>query len=258
MRDEKGANGPEHLKNGTGRLHLDQLPNFVQYLWSTPTAHDERRPGADIHSTQGANLSRDAALWTTPSAGDGLRGGVITEAMSGSSLTQQVNTLWASPRAIEGEKGGKWQKSGSSPAVKTLTGQALDLEAYTSANIWPTPTAMNRPRSDETLEKCRAIRKAKAGQNTVPLYLEDLASRISLPVPETSKDGAQFSDERRSLNPLFVEWLMGWPPGWTLLVWTDFACSATELSRYRQRMRSALSQLALPAEAPPAQLALFG
>lgn len=26
--------------------------------WDTPTAHDGRRPGADLHSTQGANLSR--------------------------------------------------------------------------------------------------------------------------------------------------------------------------------------------------------
>lgn len=33
-RDHKGANGAEHLENGTGRKHLDQLPNFVEHLWS--------------------------------------------------------------------------------------------------------------------------------------------------------------------------------------------------------------------------------
>jgi hypothetical protein len=54
------------------------------------------------------------------------------------------------------------------------------------------------------------------------------------------------------LNPAFVEWLMGWPTGWTAS-----ACSATELSRFKQRMRSALSQLTSHA-APPAQLSLFG
>ena len=73
----------------------------------------------------------------------------------------------------------------------------------------------------------------------------------------TSNSGETSSTARQSLNPLFVEWLMGWPPGWTLLAWTDFACSETALSLYRRRMRSALSQLGLPAEAPPAQLALF-
>lgn len=31
-RDYKGANGPEHLINGTGRKHLDQLPNQVAFL----------------------------------------------------------------------------------------------------------------------------------------------------------------------------------------------------------------------------------
>ncbi|XAI96804.1 hypothetical protein [Synechococcus phage Ssp-JY39] len=142
-RDHKGANGPNHMLNGSGRLHLDQLPNFVAFLWKTPRAHEV------------GQYTRD-------------HGDPTKERLS-------------------------------------LTGQAC-----------------------------------------------------SLPVPTTTTDGAASSTLRRSLNPLFVEWLMGWPPGWTLLAWTDFACSATELSRFKQLMRSALSQLASPAEAPPAQLALFG
>jgi hypothetical protein len=36
--------------------------------WATPNAHDGRRPGADLNSTQGMNLSRDAAMWPTPMA----------------------------------------------------------------------------------------------------------------------------------------------------------------------------------------------
>lgn len=73
-----------------------------------------------------------------------------------------------------------------------------------------------------------------------------------------SRVGEAHSRLRRSLNPLFVEWLMGWPPGWTLAAWTDFACSATELSRFKQRMRCALSQLGLPQPAPSLQFSLFG
>jgi len=42
------------------------------------------------------------------------------------------------------------------------------------------------------------------------------------------------------LNPRFVEWLMGWPLGLTA-----FGCLATQLSRYRRRMRSALCWLVL-------------
>jgi hypothetical protein len=125
-RDWKGANGPEHLDASTGSLHLDQLPNFVQHLWSTPL---------------------------------------------GTGGTER-----------------------------------------------------------------------------------------SLPVPASASNGSSSSRTRRALNPLFVEILMGWPSGFTLLLLnesTGCACSATELFLYRQHMRGALSQLSSHEEAP-AQLNLFG
>jgi DNA (cytosine-5)-methyltransferase 1 len=88
------------------------------------------------------------------------------------------------------------------------------------------------------------------------LSLEGEASAFSLPVPASYPVGGNVSPARRSLNPLFVEWLMGWPPGWTLGVWTDFACSETALCLWRQRMRSALSAMPLP-PAPLVQPSLF-
>ena len=50
--------------------------------------------------------------------------------------------------------------------------------------------------------------------------------------------GSDTSDVRRTLNPLFVEALMGWPTGWT-----GFAFAATAWSLWLPRMRSELSQL---------------
>lgn len=182
-RDYKGANGSEHLENGSGRLHLDQLPNFVQHLWYTPNVPNGGRKLMDDASPTGM----------TPS---GIKRQV--------GLENQVR-LWATPRSSDGEKGGPNQSFG-------------------------------------------------AGGIPLPAQV----SSFSLPDRQISKDGKPSSPDRRSLNPLFVEWLMGWAPGWTLLAWTDFACSATELSRWKQRMRSALSQLASPHAAPPAQLALVG
>jgi hypothetical protein len=38
--------------------------------WPTPNAHDGRRPGADLTSTQGGTLSRDAVVWPTPASRD--------------------------------------------------------------------------------------------------------------------------------------------------------------------------------------------
>ncbi len=159
-RDWKGANGVEHLENGTGRLHLDQLPNFVEHVWYQ-------------------------RLWPRPTASDA--------------------------------NGARNRTSGRS-----------------------------NPNS----------------QHHDGVTLNDAILIYSHRSPKTSTDGAPSSQPRRSLNPLFVEWLMGWPPGWTMLASgaasTGFACSATELSRFRRRMRSALWQLASPLPAPPAQVDLFG
>ncbi len=54
----------------------------------------------------------------------------------------------------------------------------------------------------------------------------------------TPAAGPNTSDLRRTLNPLFVEALMGWPTGWT-----GFGSVATEWSRWLPRMRCELSRL---------------
>jgi len=55
---------------------------------------------------------------------------------------------------------------------------------------------------------------------------------------KTLVDQVQAMAPKAQLNPLFDEWLMGWPLGWT-----DFAPVGTEWCRWKQRMRSALSRL---------------
>lgn len=87
----------------------------------------------------------------------------------------------------------------------------------------------------------------------------DLAS--SRPDHPISTAGEKSSKNLRSLNPLFVEWLMGWMRGWTSLALmpresNDSVCLETELSLFKQRMRSALWSLGLP-HAPEMQNDLF-
>ncbi len=48
---------------------------------------------------------------------------------------------------------------------------------------WPTPTALDRPRSPETMAKSAAFRKRNANQNTVPLYLGEVAQMSGWPTP---------------------------------------------------------------------------
>jgi hypothetical protein len=81
----------------------------------------------------------------------------------------------------------------------------------------------------------------------LPNFVEH-AFQPSLP-GQATQDGPPSSQERRSLNPLFVEWLMGWPTGLS-----GFERAETELSRWLLQMRGCLSRLALP---KPAQIGLF-
>lgn len=53
-RDRKGENSADHLENGTGRLHLDQLPNFVAHCFSRP---------APETVTHGPTLSQLRRIW---------------------------------------------------------------------------------------------------------------------------------------------------------------------------------------------------
>jgi len=55
-----------------------------------------------------------------------------------------------------------------------------------------------------------------------------------------SGDGETISDQRRSLNPAFVEALMGWPTAWT-----GFDFAATAWFPWLQRMRSEFLRLGL-------------
>lgn len=175
---------------------------------------------------------------------------------------------WRTPRSHEvGEY--QFEKGNKETPTPTLTGQA---------NNWPTPTASDggekvteasrqgrcllreaQQWSTPSVADVQGGRKTRSGERNGEMLMngqaEQLSSRLD---PMMTTVGEAHSRPRRSLNPLFVEWLMGWPPGWTLAAWTEFACSGTELSLWKARMRSALLDLGLPQEAPPQQLALFG
>ena len=80
--------------------------NGKRHDWPTPTAHDGGRPGGDLRSTQGGNLSRDAAMWTTPQAHDGhgladpARHGRFGTKHGGRNLPDHAAAVeWPTPRA---------------------------------------------------------------------------------------------------------------------------------------------------------------
>ncbi len=103
---------------------------------------------------------------------------------------------------------------------KPSAGNRRTADLTHSAGLWMTPTARDHKDGATSLA------------NTP---VNGLLGRQVLTTPMAGRDTC---DARRTLNPLFVEALMGWPTGWT-----GFASVAMAWSPWLQRMRCELWQL---------------
>ncbi|MER8602816.1 hypothetical protein NKH48_03340 [Mesorhizobium sp. M1233] len=250
VRDEETlAKCAAFRKRNAGQNTVPLYLAEVAQNWPTPTANDWKGSGPTLERKDGQMRGdrldyATEQLWSTPRATDGEKGGPNQSFRNGTGLPLPSQAhQWSTP-SVADTTGGRMSRSGDRSSELLLKGQAAVL-----SDQWATP----RAKEDGQWQN------ANRQQTKQTLTLTGQAQAIYSPLAQvTVKTGKLHSKERRSLNPLFVEWLMGWPPGWTLLVWTDLGCSETALCLFKQRMRFALSQLALPAEAPPAQLALFG
>ena len=99
-------------------------------------------------------------------------------------LTQQVNNrdLWPTPRATDGSKGGRTEEGARKELAR---GKNVDLGV--AVKLVPTPTARD-------WKSGKGKTQSERGRTAGPS------------LPEVS--GGQ-------LNPMWVEWLMGFPLGWT-------------------------------------------
>lgn len=108
---------------------------------------------------------------------------------------------------------------------KVENGWTIDLNS--AAANWPTPNACDGSKASQISHQGACLtRSAEVGFHFFP------------PDPPTSTHGGRSpSGSTRRLNPDFVDWLMGLPPGWT-----DYAPLETEsyLCKVRSLLRSCL------------------
>jgi len=156
-------------------------------LWQTIVADDAvSRPGGKWNSRGEPKLSAEVMLWPTPTV-HGNHNQPGSSKNAGWGLSSAVKQ-WPTPTATLAPKGGRVTPR------KSREGGTL-IEAV-SARSWPTPQASDSNKwSNQTLED----RKAKGQQ-----------IRLNTAVSPQGGQGGQ-------LNPEWVEWLMGWPIGWTEL-----------------------------------------
>lgn len=158
----------------------------AQVKFPTPKANDaEKRGNFDaMNPRNGLPAAVKRSIYPTPSATDGTRGGVMTENMTGQSLTQVVNTMvrFPTPCASEARQGLQIRREGKKGSQQSLSTMILLEERK---NSFATPQA-------------RDFRSGQSSRWDDPNRSRNLNDQI----------GGQ-------LNPTWVEWLMGWPLGWT-------------------------------------------
>ena len=176
--------------------------------WTTPQAHDVTERGiGQVPTSEAGNacLARDAKHWPTPRA-----------EMDSGKHRGETDTLhsagknWSSPSSHDGRRPGHEQDSKQGANLKR------------DAEQWGTPNAHERTHTSRKVDHGIQLATQASGH----------------PDPPTIGETSQADTGPRSLNPNFVEWLMGVPPGLS-----DFARLEMPLSLWWQRMRLELSRV---------------
>lgn len=221
------------------RHHAGRTLTDAMRFWPTPVARDDQK-SPQAHLSMKARMKGGprrsitslevvVKLWNAPDtdrADSRLETGLEEEAQlvlpmalrsdeteaGGPRVLSRQMTLWSTPRATDGEKGGPHQRWGTG-------GRPLPSQAW----AWATPTARD----------WRTDSPEQSPQHSPPLGRQVLQT---LTAGGPSSPSGRTSHHR--LNVTFCEWLIGWPLGWTAC-----AVSETEWCRWSQHMRSALSRL---------------
>jgi hypothetical protein len=198
--------------------------------WVTALRKDSLRR---LKSAQATNAS-DCSSWLTPNVPNGGRSvpeatvlakGQTETGKRTVGLESQVR-FWRTPVERDHHPHGLANRTRNVPTI-LLAHQA---DAWPEpVRLWGTPTT--RDWKDSACAAADVPTNGLLGREAARWA----ASRLD---PENSTPGEKSSPSPRRLNPLFVEWLMGWP-----IAWTDCDSAAMEWCRWRQRMRLELSRL---------------
>ena len=119
-----------------------------------------------------AVVTQDAANWPTPAVMDTTGGSYKTEWKDGRAVSYH-NHAQENPVAY----GAKLSDAVKYGPVDPENPSTLGSRQGSSEEVWPTPTAVNRVRNEETMEKCLKFRQGN-GQTSVPLYLEEKVNLV--------------------------------------------------------------------------------
>lgn len=211
-------------KNCNQKDKPGSLGRQAQKMWPTPCAQeDNKSPDAYIAMKKQmkggprkmvTSLQVMSKMWPTPNQRDTRRG------CNQKQLATEVDK-WPTPSSegSAGEIAEELERKGGK-LVNRKTGRVLQANLATEVKMWATPAAADCQGSTgggKTLRKDVKHWFTPKGSRLNPNY----AREFSHPGQATSTLGEKSLQKGRSLNPLFVAWLMNWPIGWTSLLWAD-------------------------------------
>jgi hypothetical protein len=218
-------------------------------VWTTPQAHDAqggnpervRRYGT-LHGA--ANLADDVTMWPTPDVCSGARD--MSKVDPVAQRRPETHRTVGLPTAA-------LAFPSSPPAPPTAPpGPPSSPPGPTSPPLWPTPVQEdsqvtgwwpNKDASGQSLNATAQLWKTPRGQDAKHQEPTDYELTLG---PESGNSRllhvqiGRLTGEKRRLNPRFVSWLMGLPPGW---LDAQSSCGQEEMASYRSRLRSRLASL---------------
>jgi len=231
-----------------GIFDWDSGKSEVSYeAWATSLKRDCSRRQRSVRRTFG----RDSLSWPTPRAGENENRMTKPSPSQlahkhGKALAAEA-AVWPTPDANvaqEGERAETWLARRELLRQKHRNGNGCGTPLAMAAQMWATPQTHDVAPGDPA-------RVGRYGTEHGGRNLNDEAaawptrSRLFLQAPRTPMPGAASSKSSRVLNPLFVAWLMGFPPTWAnpdcAIDQISFAAWETRWSLWLRRMLSACS-----------------
>ena len=244
-------------KEGTSNLRSQT------YKWATPDCNTSTYSNGVF----GKNLREQTANWPTPRSTDDTKGGPNQQGSKGDLMLPSAAAQWPTPSASvanDGESPETWHARAAKLKEKGINGNGAGLPLTVAAVQWPTPNAMdseqagglgciaNGKRGHSLTSASRQwptpeARDYRSESGSAEFIAERLQQQrgqsLSFMVAHSShqaqpiSDGATSSEATpstpRRLNPIFGEWLMGWPSQWTKAEPSASSASATALWRLR-------------------------
>ena len=194
---------------------------------SSPASGPGRLPcGAAAGTTKGKSGPPPSPASPSPPPGNGKESRI--EGTSGpcssrccSPASRALSRSLASRLAVEAASSGStlyrltWKErdTPSGRSIPALRGSARRI-CDSGCIGWPTPAATERYASAETMAKRYAFRKRNANQNTVPLYLNEVAVLAGWPTPNTPSGGPNTVSSPKHTGGMDLDGaavLAGWP-----------------------------------------------